>query len=105
MAAMTVQTEGTLTFAAVASSDTIAGLGDGRTALLVKNGAGSSITVTVTSTAAVRAGLVQSNKAVTVAAGATALIAIDPTAYADNSGTATIGYSSTTTITSAAFRI
>lgn len=105
MAAMTVQTAGTLTFAAVASSDTIAGLGDGRTGLLVKNGAGSDITVTVTSRATARAGLAQSNLTQTVTAGTTGLVVLDPNAFADNTGTATVGYSSITTITSAAFRI
>lgn len=108
MALMTVQADtgagAALTFGAVASTDTVSGI-DGRVALLVKNGAGSGITVTVTSTAAARVGTAQTNKAVTVAAGATELITLDPVGYADNTGTATIGYSSITTITSAAIRI
>lgn len=109
MALMTVQADtgagAALTFGAANTTDTISGLGDGRTALIVKNGAGAPINVTITSQAAARAGLAQANKVVAVANGATTLIVIDPAGFSDNTGTATVTYSSVTTITSAAVKI
>lgn len=92
-------------YSAVASPDTL--VADGRTALHVKNGSGASITATVTSRANAGAGLAQANNVVTIPAGSERLISIDQVGFADptNGGLATVTYSATATITSAALRI
>lgn len=90
--------------AATGGGDTIAPV-DGRTFLHVKNGDSSSHTVTIASTAVARAGLATSNLAVAIPAGEERMIAIDPTGYADSTGTAAVTYSAATSMTVAAIRV
>ncbi|MET8658151.1 hypothetical protein [Streptomyces griseus] len=77
-----------------------------RVFLHVKNGAASPITVTLTSTAAVR-GQAAANVAVTVAANDDRMIGPLPPDLLANAtdGLCAIGYSAVTTVTVAAFRL
>ncbi len=111
MAAMTIQTIDPTTglaptYGAVTSSDTFAN--DGKTSLYVRNASGSSVTVTVTSqvTAATDADLgpvTLTSPTFTVGAGADRVLPfLKPARYNDASGTVTVGYSATTSVTAAA---
>lgn len=72
----------------------------------VKNGGGSSITVTVTTQANSYKGLTVPDRTVTVAAGGERMIGpIDPALHADTNNQASIGYSAVTSVTVAALRI
>lgn len=77
--------------AAGGSGDTIAPV-DGRTFVHIKNAGTLAGTVTVASTAVARSGLAQSNLVVAIPAGEDRMIAVDPTGFADNTGTAAITY-------------
>lgn len=74
--------------------------------LLVKNGSGSSLTVTISGVGQTSYGVDNPDKTFTVAAGADKAIPL-LTAYGDpdDSGLASIGWSTTTTVTFAALRI
>lgn len=91
------------TFAAAsAGGDKIAA--DSRTFLVVKNGGGSSITVTVVTPATV-SGLAVADLAVTVPnAGERWIGPFAPGAFADANGQASITYSAVTSVTVGAFR-
>lgn len=74
--------------------------------LHVKNGGGSSITVTVVTPATVDASLAVADRAVTVAAGAESMIKVTPELYRDPAtGLAAITYSGVTTVTVAAISV
>jgi hypothetical protein len=90
--------------AANAGGDTLAP--DDRTALLVKNGSGSSITVTFVTPNTV-SGLAIADVVLTVAAGATALSpTLTSALFGDpTSGLVTINYSAVTTVTVQAVRV
>lgn len=99
-------------YAAVASTDTIASVTqDERLFLHVKNGGGGSITVSIapvapTSVRVSGVGVVAvPSISVAVAAGAEKMIGPIPSAYIDGTGTVTVGYSGTTSVTAAAFRL
>lgn len=74
--------------------------------LLVRNGGGSSLTVTVTGVGQTGYGVANPNKTFTVAAGADRAIPM-LSAYGnpDDGGLAAIGWSTTTSVTFAALRI
>lgn len=98
-----------LSFGAAAANDTFKN--DGRTLLIVKNGSGSTVTVTVTAqkTSANVSGLgavTKSDASGTVADGAEKAFGPFPTrAYNDADGQAHIGYSATTSVTVALLRV
>jgi hypothetical protein len=107
MAAYTLQTTSLAgvahTLTAVAASDTF--LNDGRTMLVVKNGSGSPLVVTVTVQAKHR-GLTITNPTATVAAGATAFLGpYAPDLFNASTGSVTVAYDATTTITAAAVQM
>lgn len=110
MAALTVQAP-TRTGATVSTVTPTASTGDtfvndGKVWLQVTNGSGSSINVTVNSTAAAGPGLAASNNVVAVAAGATKLIGpFPPAGFTDPAtGLATVICSSVTSVTIAALK-
>ena len=74
--------------------------------LVVTNGGGSSITVTLVTPQVERGDLALADRAVTVAAGATKVIAV-PDFYANpaDSGLCSITYSAVTSVTVAALRV
>ncbi len=73
---------------------------DGKTALEVINGSGSSINVTVKSFAPASPGLAQTDNVVAVAAGVTKIIGPFPqAAFTDSTGNAEVSYSAVTTVT------
>lgn len=72
--------------------------------LLVKNGAGSSITVTLATPGRIDGDLDITDRVVTVAAGATEGIRVTDRYRDPATGLAAITYSSTTTVTSAVIR-
>lgn len=79
---------------------------DGRTFLVVKNGGGSSINVTLTSTAPARPGLATTDRVVAVTNGTEKWIAVDPAGFASaTDGTAKATYSAVTSVTVAAIRL
>lgn len=77
-----------------------------RAFLLVRNGSGSSLTVTITGAGETSYGVANPDKTVTVAAGADEAIPL-LAAYGnpDDGGLAAIGWSATTTVTFVALRI
>lgn len=78
----------------------------GKEVLVVVNNNGSSINVTVNSTAAAGAGLAQSNNVVAVANGATKYIGpFEPSGYADSTGVATVICSAVSSVTIAVLRL
>lgn len=109
MAALTVQNVARTglnpTYASAAGGgDTF--VNDGSTVLHVKNGGGSSITVTITSTAPATVGLAQSNVTVSVPNAGERFIGPFPAgAFSDANGSAAVGYSAVTTVTVAAIRL
>jgi hypothetical protein len=72
--------------------------------LLVKNGSGSSITVTLTTPGTVDGDLSIADRTLTVAAGATSGIPVTDRYRDPATGLAAIGYSSATTVTVAVIR-
>lgn len=88
---------------AVAASDTF--INDGNTFLIVDNGSGGSITVTITTTKTVE-GLALADQVVTIANGAEKAIGPFPKdVYNDSSGLVTVGYSGTTSVTAKCLRL
>jgi hypothetical protein len=76
------------------------------TFLHVKNGGGSSITVTITTQSNSYKGLTVPDRTVTVAAAGEAMIGpLDPSLHSDINVQASIGYSAVTSVTIAALRI
>lgn len=75
------------------------------TYLIVKNGSGASITVTIDPTVTTFNGTAVPDTTVTVAAGAEAIIPITPDYKATSDGLAAITYSAVTTVTVAAIRL
>jgi len=74
--------------------------------LHVKNGGGSSVTVTITTQANSYKGLTVPDRTVTVAASGEKMIGpLDPALHADINQQASIGYSAVTSVTVAALRI
>lgn len=115
MATLTVQTpsqtSGLLpSFTAANSSDAIPFDPDQRTYLHVKNGGGSSITVTITAQTTssnipgLGAGTI-ANMSSAVAAGAERIFGPFPQAFADGNGLVQVGYSGVTSVTAAAVRL
>ena len=98
----------TPTFAAVAASDEYAN--EGRTYLHVKNGGGSTVTITVTAQqAAVDAPqfgrIVPANRTWTVAVGAERIVPFHaPSLYNSSNNRVVVGYSATASVTAAAIR-
>lgn len=91
------------TYNAVASSDEFAN--NGRTVLLVNNGSGASINVTVVTPITVD-GLALSDRIVAVPAGEERVIGPFPrNTYNDSDGNVTVEFSSTTTVTCACLSI
>lgn len=107
MATLTTQVIGqagtTITFANATGSGDQSATGDG-VMLLVKNGAGSSITVTLTTPGVVDGDLAIADRTFTVAAGATGGIPVTDRYRDPATGLATITYSSATTVTVAVIR-
>lgn len=105
MAILSVQSVGSggsaITFSSAAAGDKFSNSGNER--LVVKNGSGSPITVTIDSPGTCNFGLAANaahDLVVTVAAGAESwLPVLTPVQYNDTSGFANIVYSSTTTVT------
>lgn len=88
---------------AVAASDTF--INDGNTILLVENGSGGSITVTITTTKTIE-GLAVADQAVTIADGTEKAIGPFPKdLYNNSSGVVTVAYSGTTSVTAKCLRI
>lgn len=107
MAALSVTTSGPagveLTLvAAAAGGDTV--VNDGQTLLVVRNGSGAPITVTIASRAAIRPGLAQANATRAVSAGATAVIGPWPPADFNGDQGVSISYSAAASVTVAAVR-
>lgn len=73
---------------------------DGRNVLIVNNGSGSSINVTITSQAVAGPGLAKTDLVVAVANGVTKVIGpFPPGAFADSNGQVNVAYSSATSVT------
>lgn len=110
MAALTVQSlvaAGLVptTVSAGGSGDTVSlGPTDDRVFLMVTNGGGSSITVTLTDPGTTPAGNAGTSGTATVAAAATKLIPISPALVNTSTGAVSISYSATTSVTVAAVR-
>ncbi len=97
-------------FSAVAAQDVIETGGNDRFMLLVKNGGGASINVTIpaftTEADVAGAGLIPiPDHVVAVGAGAEKLIGPFANAYRDADGTVTVDYSATASVTSAAIKL
>lgn len=110
MALLTTQTiKGsgiTPTYAAASAGGDKVSLAALNTFLHIKNGGGSSITVTVTTQNADYRGLTLPDRTVTVAAAGEQMIGpLDASLQADINGQASIGYSAVTSVTVAAFRL
>lgn len=109
MAALTVQNVARTglapTYAAAAGGgDTF--VNDGQTFVHVKNGGGSSVNVTVDSTAPATVGLAQSDVVVAVPASGERMIGpFPPNAFDDVNGSTAIAYSAVTSVTVAAVRL
>lgn len=87
---------------AVAASDTFAN--DGRTILIVENGSGGELTVTLVTQGTVD-GAAIADKTVTVANGATKAIGpFPPTVYNDSDGDVTVQYNATSSVTAMCLR-
>lgn len=81
-------------------------LGAPNTFLHVKNGGGSSVTVTVTTQNNAYKGLTVPDRTVTVPASGERLIGpLDAALHSDVNGQASVGYSAVTSVTVAAFRL
>ena len=79
---------------------------DGRTFFHVKNGGGSSITVTITAYGSGPGGNPVSNRVVSVPnAGERMIGPFDPAGFADQNNNAAVAYSAVTSVTVAAFRL
>jgi hypothetical protein len=94
------------TVAASSGGDTIApaSTSDDRTMLYVNNASGSAITVTVADPGKTQAGNSGTAPAISVAAGAFALIPISPGEISASTGLASITYSLSTSVTVASLR-
>lgn len=94
------------TTAAAGGGDTVqlAQTNDDRTLLQVTNGAGTSMTVTVADSGVTGAGNPATVTPITVAAGATCLVPLNPAAVNLATGLISITYSAVTTVTVAAIR-
>lgn len=109
MAALTVQNVARTglapTYASAAGGgDTF--VNDGAVLLHVKNGGGSAVTVTITSTAPATVGLAPSNVTVSVPnAGERMIGPFPPGAFSDANGATAVGYSAVTSVTVAAVRL
>lgn len=90
-------------YGAVSSSDTITA--DSGLVLHVKNGGGSTDTVTLTDSGVTPGGSAATNPTVAVAAGAEKLIAIPASFQSSSTGLVTVAHSFTTSVTCAVFRI
>ena len=94
------------TYAAATAGGDKLSLSAPNTFLHVKNGGASSITVTVTTQNNSYKGLTVPDRTVTVAASGEQMLGpFDPTLHADINQQASIGYSSATSVTVAAFRL
>lgn len=92
-----------VTFAAAAAGGDTAICASNRL-LLVRNADTSSKTVTLATPGSVR-GLAIADRAVTVAAGETRVIRLDPSLYADSTNTVAITYSAVTSVTVAVLAV
>ena len=90
------------TFGAATSGGDLAPVGSGRV-LLIKNGSGSSMNVTMTTPGTVQ-GVSIADPELTVAAGATGVIPLD-SIYKGTDGNAAIAYSLATTVTVAVLQL
>lgn len=108
MATLTTQnitTAGILPTYTAAAGGGDAMIADATSFLHIKNGAGSSMTVTLVTPATVDNTLAVGDRAVTVAAGSEQMIAVPDSLYRDpTTGLASITYSAVTTVTVAAIR-
>lgn len=77
----------------------------GRTWVHAKNGSGGSITVTMTSQATARSGLVAASDAVVIGAGAEKLFLVDDVVWVDANGSVQLTYSGVTSLTVGVFQI
>lgn len=111
MAALTAQvstpagTAVTLSAATATTGDTFPN--DGNTTLLIQNGDSNPTTATITSHKTASEGLAVADKTVTVAAGVTKIVALDPTAFNDPAapGVAKVVLSNVTACKVAAIRV
>lgn len=93
----------TLSFAAVALADEFPN--DGRTFLYVKNGSGSTITVTITTPQTVK-GIAISDPSVSITAGSEKCIGpFDPSIFNAADGNVDVAYSAITTVTCAVIQL
>lgn len=92
-----------LTLAAVNASDTVAA--DDATFLVVTNGGGGSINVTISDGGSTPAGNPASTTARAVAAGQTRAFPLTSRTNDQTTGVTTITYSGTTSVTAGAFRV
>jgi hypothetical protein len=92
----------TQTLAAVNASDTV--VADDSCWLVVTNGSGGSINVTISDSGLTPAGNAASTSAVAVGAGVTKLFPLTAKTNSASTGVTTITYSGTTTVTAAVFR-
>lgn len=90
------------TYDAVTASDTF--LNDGRTFLVVKNGGGSAIDVTISDVVPCNYGFTH-DLVVSVAAGAEEWIGVLPVGRFNDNGYATVTYSDITSVTAAAIKV
>lgn len=91
------------TYNAVSASDTVPNP-SGRTVLLVKNGSGASINVTLVGRG-VMGDIVVPNRVIAVPAGQDRLISLDASLYNDASGLVTVQFSATATVTMAVLNL
>ena len=99
----TITTAGTTqTLAAVNSSDTVAA--DDSMWLVVTNGSGGAITVTISDSGLTPAGNAATTTAVSVANGATKLFPLTAKTNSASTGLTTIAYSATSCVTAGVFR-
>jgi hypothetical protein len=100
----------TPSYGAAAAGDTVAVAGDERILVHVKNGGGSSITVTIPAEATPQTiagfgSVAMADLTATIAAGAEKIIGPISSGYIDAAtGTAAVNYSSTTSVTRTAYR-
>jgi hypothetical protein len=93
-----------ITFSAAAAGGDRAPVGDGLY-LLVKNGSGSTITVTLDSIGSVFNGLAVPDTAITVAAAEERLVPLLRNYQSDTDGLAGVAYSAVTTVTVAVLQV
>lgn len=114
MAQLTIQNAAvsglTPAYGAVSASDKFANPSDKRTYLHVKNGGGSSVTVTITRqntslSVAGEGNITLANQTVAIPAGSERIIGPFPESFNDVDGNVVVGYSGTTSVTAAAVRL